>query len=109
MHISVIIPSYNCAGFIDETLQSVVSQLPADCEVVVVDDGSTDATRERLEKWEKSTGVRALLREHRGPSGARNAGLEAARGEFVTFLDCDDKYREGFFAAALPLRRRRTS
>lgn len=102
--LSLIIPSYNCAAFLDETIGSVLSQLPDDCELVVTDDGSSDETPSLLLEYEKKySNLRVALRAHEGVSGARNAGIDIAEGEWVTFMDCDDTLKEGFFEKALPL------
>jgi len=95
--LSVIIPTYNCKEYLDATLGSVLQQLPEDEELIIVDDGSTDGTREMLSSYEgRQPNLRVFRREHRGASGARNAGLDEARGRYITFLDCDDQMREEF-------------
>ena len=88
--ISVIIPAYNVAPFIGETLRSVFVQTFTDFEVIVINDGSPDTEEfERvLDPFRER--IRYLKQENRGASAARNAGLRAARGEFVAFLDADD-------------------
>ena len=102
--LSVIVPSYNCESCLSECLDSVLRQLSENCELIVVDDGSSDATVRILESYRGSRqNVRILLREHKGASGARNAGLDVAAGEYVTFLDCDDCLQEHFLEKALPL------
>jgi glycosyltransferase involved in cell wall biosynthesis len=88
--ISVVIPAYKVASFIDETLKSVFAQTFADYEVIVVNDGSPDT-----EEFERAINpyldrIRYLKQENRGASAARNSGLLSARGEFVAFLDADD-------------------
>ena len=103
--LSVIVPAYNCEGYISECLESVLCQMPEDCELIVVDDGSTDATPRILEGYRDTRrNVRILLREHRGVSGARNAGLAAAEGEYAAFLDCDDCLAERFLEITPSLR-----
>jgi glycosyltransferase involved in cell wall biosynthesis len=88
--VSVIIPAYNTADYIGETLESVLSQSFSDFEVIVINDGSPDT--ERLEKSIKPFESRIiyLKRDNGGPSAARNMGLRQARGEYVAFLDSDD-------------------
>ena len=104
VRLSVIIPTYNCKAYLKECLNSVSSQLPEDCEVIAVDDGSDDGTAELLSSYPGTRkNLRVLLRAHRGASGARNAGLAAARGSFVTFLDCDDRLQQGFLEKSLPM------
>jgi len=88
--ISVIIPAYNAAPYIGETLESVFGQTSTDYEVIVINDGSPDtAELERvLETYLHR--ITYLKQENLGASAARNAGLRKARGEFVAFLDADD-------------------
>ena len=82
----------------------MLSQLPSNCELILVDDGSEDATCEILETWRKAyNNLTILKREHKGASAARNAGLLAAKGEYVSFIDCDDCLKEGFLEKSLPL------
>lgn len=98
--LSVIVPAYNCASYIDECLCSVLDQLPLDCELVVVDDGSTDGTVDVLVEYQDRPNVKVFYRDHGGVSAARNAGLSAASGAFVAFVDCDDMMKPGFIAEA---------
>jgi len=91
--ISVIVPAHDVVRYIGEALQSLSAQTFADFEVLVVDDGSTDGTREIIETFcEGDLRFTAILQEAQGVSAARNAGLGAARGEYVAFLDGDDLY-----------------
>ena len=102
--LSFIIPAYNCAGFIDETLRSVISQLPENCELIIVDDGSADETAKRLREYEsRYDRMKVSYAKHGGVSAARNAGLDMAEGEWVTFMDCDDCLKEGFFEQSIPM------
>ena len=104
VRLSIIIPAFNCREYLDEGLQSILCQLPSDCELIVVDDGSDDGTKELLAGSEGAQdNVHVLYREHGGASAARNAGLDAAAGEYVTFMDCDDCMRDGFLRDSLPL------
>lgn len=102
--LSFIIPAYNCTEFMDETIGSVITQLPDDCELVIVDDGSTDETAQLLKELESGQeNIRVMYAAHGGASTARNHGLDMAEGEWVTFMDCDDCLVEGFFEKAMPL------
>ncbi|TMB52645.1 MAG: glycosyltransferase [Deltaproteobacteria bacterium] len=86
--VSFVIPTYNCAPYLTESLESILAQTFRDFEVVVVDDGSTDHTWTVLARYsDHATIVRA---PHGGLSAARNAGLSAARGEWIAFHDADD-------------------
>src|ERR1019366_2076583 len=82
---SVIAPAYNSAATIGACLESLKTLHYRDYETIVIDDGSTDATAQMAE----GTGVRVIRAEHRGLAAARNAGIEAASGEIVAFLDSD--------------------
>lgn len=88
--VSVVIPAYNVAPFIAETLNSVFAQTFTDYEVIVIDDGSVDG--EELERALEPylDRVRYVRQENRGAGAARNHGVQEARGEFVAFLDSDD-------------------
>ncbi|MBQ3426432.1 MAG: glycosyltransferase family 2 protein [Clostridia bacterium] len=102
--LSVIIPTYNCESFLDECLGSVLWQLPPDHELIIVDDGSTDRTVSQLTAYDgKSDNLTIVCCEHKGAAGARNTGLKMAKGEYLTFLDCDDCIRDGFFAESRKL------
>lgn len=96
--ISIIIPCYNCASMVEETLQSLQSQTYKDFEVVMVNDGSTDNTREVLEQWRDSSdlNITVVNQENGGVSSARNHGIEVASGEYILFLDSDDIYHEDY-------------
>ncbi len=87
--VSILIPTYNRAALLREALDSVFSQSFSDFEVIVVDDGSTDDTREVVAEY---AGVEYVYTDHGGPARARNAGMQRARGEFLCYLDSDDLY-----------------
>ena len=86
--VSVVIPTYNNAHYIRAALDSVLGQSMRDYEVIVVDDGSTDGTREVIEAY--GPGVRYHWQENGGLAVARNTGLQLATGEMLTYLDADD-------------------
>lgn len=96
--VSIIIPCYNCADFIDETLECLVAQTYKNFEVVCINDGSKDTTLEHLEKWENSGKLKISIinQENAGVSRARNNGIKKAAGEYILFLDSDDRYHEKF-------------
>lgn len=102
--LTIIIPTYNCENYIDEVLASVLDQLPEEDECIVVDDGSTDGTVQKLKAREGlQENLRIYYEDHAGASMARNYGLELAKGEYVTFLDCDDCLQDGFLEKSRPL------
>ncbi len=86
--VSVIIPTYGSAKYVCQAVDSALGQTHADLEVIVVDDGSTDDTRDRLERYGRR--IRYIYQEHQGCSTARNEGIRSARGEYLVFLDADD-------------------
>lgn len=89
--ISIVIPVCDVEEYVDECLQSVVSQTYENLEIIVVDDGSKDSSSEKCNKWQKKdTRIRVIHKEHGGPSDARNAGLKEVSGEYVGFVDSDD-------------------
>lgn len=90
--VSIITPVYNASRWLPETLASVRAQTFSDWEQILVDDGSTDNSREIAEEAARTDARFRLLRtpHNGGPSAARNYGLDAARGRFIAFLDADD-------------------
>lgn len=89
--VSVIIPCYNTGRYLAEAIQSVLDQTYHDFEIIIVDDGSTDDTREVARRFDDSR-VHYIWQANKGLAGARNTGLRAAKGELVAFLDADDTY-----------------
>ena len=86
--ISVIIPNYNYARYLDQAIESVLVQSYENIELIVVNNGSTDNSLEVLEKYEDK--IRLINQPNLGQSGARNSGLSLSSGEFIAFLDADD-------------------
>ena len=86
--ITVIIPTYNYGRFIGETISSILAQTYENLEVIVVDDGSKDNTRQIVESF--GEGVRYIYQENAGVSAARNNGIRNSKGEFIAMLDADD-------------------
>ena len=105
--ISVIIPAYNVAPYIGETLRSVFAQTFTDFEVIVINDGSPDTEEFERVLTPFRERLRYLKQENRGASAARNAGLRAARGEFVAFLDADDLWLPNYLEDQLAVIRER--
>jgi glycosyltransferase involved in cell wall biosynthesis len=94
--VSVIIPAYNVAPYIGETLDSVFSQTFADYEVIVINDGSPDTEELERELARFIGRINYVKQENRGAAAARNEGLRTARGEFVAFLDADDLWLSNY-------------
>ena len=93
--VSIIMPVRNGEAFLAQAIESVRRQTLADWELLIVDDGSTDASAVIAERAAADDPrIRVLHSEHRGAGAARNQGLQAAAGEFVAFLDADDLYEE---------------
>jgi len=87
--VSVVIPAYNAEKYIEEAINSVLNQTFQDFEVIVIDDGSQDSTKEKVLNYSDSR-IKYIYKENGGPSTARNAGIKNAKGEYIAFLDYDD-------------------
>jgi len=87
---SVVIPTYNRAGYVCQAVDSVLAQTCSDLEIIVVDDGSEDDTAQVLERYRDP--VRIIRQENTGMAGARNRGIRETRGELVGLLDSDDRW-----------------
>ena len=89
--VSVIIPVYNAAPYLQQCLESVVAQTLGDFECICVDDGSTDSSLKILQDWSKADQrIKVVSQDHRSCGMARNEGVRIARGEYILFLDADD-------------------
>ena len=88
MKISVIIPNYNYARYLDQAIESVLAQSYENVELVVVNNGSTDNSLEVLAKYRNK--IHLINQPNLGQSGARNSGLSVSSGEYISFLDADD-------------------
>lgn len=89
--ISVVIPTYNREKTIKRCLDSVVNQTYPVCEIIVIDDGSRDKTLDII-RTEYGNRVKVIRQKHKGAQAARNAGIRAASGEYIAFLDSDDEW-----------------
>jgi glycosyltransferase involved in cell wall biosynthesis len=101
--VSVIIPCYNLGEFLDEAVESVLTQTYQDFEIVIVDDGSTDARTLALLAEYQRPKTRVIRMEHRGLAVARNTGIAAAAGAYVCALDADDRLEPLYFEKSVPL------
>ncbi len=88
MKVSAVIPTYNSADFIVDAIKSIQNQTCPVDEIIVVDDGSADNTQQIVRSL--GEGVRYIRQSNKGPSAARNTGIQAAQGDWIAFLDADD-------------------
>jgi len=106
--VSVVVPTYNRAALLPRAVESVVAQSLADWELILVDDGSVDRTPDVVEGYAARLKDRLVYvrQPNRGSSAARNRGIDAARGDFVAFLDSDDEFRRDKLERQVDLFRR---
>ncbi|WP_087489850.1 glycosyltransferase family 2 protein [Tatumella citrea] len=100
IELSIIVPCYNVGMYIEECLSSVLRYMDDTAELIIVNDGSTDDTREKIVTTiagYQNKKIHIIDQENKGISAARNAGLNASSGAWVSFLDSDDSYTEYFF------------
>ncbi len=88
--VSVIIPTYNRCGWIKHAIDSVLQQTYQNFELLIIDDGSTDITKSILAKYESS--IKYYYQENKGVASARNLGIRKAKGDYLCFLDSDDRW-----------------
>jgi glycosyltransferase involved in cell wall biosynthesis len=103
--VSVIIPAFNTAGFIEAALHSVFTQTFTDHEVIVVNDGSADTVQLEAAIQPYAARITYLKQENRGPSAARNLAIRQAHGEWLAFLDSDDAWLPQYLSEQLTLLR----
>lgn len=99
--VSVIIPNYNHAQYVGDAIRSVLAQTYRNYEIIVVDDGSTDNSREIVAQFGEK--VKYIYQSNAGLSAARNTGIAQARGEFIGVLDADDMYEPDFMSVLVPI------
>ena len=100
--VSIIVPCYNQAQYLDECLQSVLNQTFQYWECIIVNDGSPDNTEEIAQSWIKNDNrFKYIFIHNSGVSNARNIGIESAKGEFILPLDADDKIAEDYIELAV--------
>ncbi len=93
MKLSILIPLYNKEKYIERCLKSLLDQdiSPSEYEIIIVDDGSKDSSAQIVENYaEKNANIHLISQQNQGPSVARNRCLEAAKGNYLYFLDADD-------------------
>lgn len=93
--VSVIIPVYNVVDYLDNCIKSVINQSYTNLEIIIVDDGSTDGSDKKCDEWaQKDTRIKVMHQKNSGVSIARNLGISNAKGDYLSFLDSDDRYTE---------------
>ena len=96
MKLSIIVPIYNVEKYLEECFNSIYSQIDNSCEIILVDDGSKDSSREMCDDFaSKANNIRVIHKENGGLASARNAGLNIAAGDYVIFIDSDDRIAQG--------------
>ncbi|TBW25601.1 glycosyltransferase family A protein [Gramella sp. KN1008] len=100
---SIIIPTYNRASLVTRAVKSVLKQYFNDWELIIIDDGSDDGTKETLEEYLKDERVTYKYQNRSGVSAARNKGLELASGEYIIFLDSDDELLENLLHSLISI------
>lgn len=90
VEVSIIIPSYNSANFLTDSINSVIASNFLKFEIIVIDDGSNDNTKDIIRPFLKDGRINYIFQNNKGLSGARNSGIKLAKGEYLVFLDADD-------------------
>jgi glycosyltransferase involved in cell wall biosynthesis len=98
---SVVIPAYNAAQYIDETIQSVINQDYLNWELIIINDGSKDNTLSVLEKYVSDSRISIYTQTNAGVSAARNHGTQKAKGKYISFLDADDFWQKDFLGKTI--------
>lgn len=99
--VSVIIPTYNCAHYLEQAIESAMNQTFRDLEIIVMDDGSTDNTAQVVRKYE--TQIRYFYQDNQGVSAARNHAIRASSGDLIALLDADDWWEPTKLEEQVPL------
>lgn len=106
MQLSIIIPAYNCEKKIEKTLSTIVPQMTDSVELLLIDDGSTDDTkcvcRDVITKYVDAN-IRYLYKENGGVSSARNLGIDEASGDYIAFVDADDRIENNYISSILQI------
>ena len=99
MKISVIVPVYNSERYVERCIESIIAQEYQDWELILVDDGSIDSSLSILRKYEKQDSrINVIHQENAGPGIARNTGIEYATGDYIVFVDSDDRISANYFS-----------
>lgn len=100
--VSIIVPAYNCAGYIHRTVSCLLAQTYERIEIIIVNDGSTDDTAKKLtELAGNEPSIFVITQNNSGVSNARNAGISIATGDYIMFMDADDEVKENWVESAV--------
>lgn len=98
MHFSIVIPVYNSEKYLDRCLRSIYEQQYENFEVLIIDDGSTDASKQIAESYQKmDSRFKYRYKQNEGPGSARNLGIKLSKGDYICFLDSDDELLPEYF------------
>lgn len=95
--ISCIVPAYNVGSYLERCINSLINQTYTNFEIIIVNDGSTDSTGEKIEKYRNHSKVKIITQANQGLSAARNTGIANALGTYITFVDSDDWVDRDYF------------
>lgn len=101
--VSIVIPVYNGEKYIKECIDSLICQTYTDFEIIIVDDGSTDMTEKICHQYHKMNSVLYYKIEHGGVSKARNVGIKCSRGQYIVFVDSDDRVTSRYLSSLVEL------
>lgn len=113
--VSIIVPIYNAEKFLDKCINSILNQTYDNYELILVNDGSTDRSKEicsrycNIEKYDKNAKIKYIFQTNSGVSAARNKGIDVAEGEFITFVDADDYLDEKYLEELIKAQKRNNS
>lgn len=100
--ISIIVPVYRVEDYLDACVESIVGQTHREMEIILVDDGSPDRCPEMCDAWaERDSRIRVIHKQNGGAAAARNSGMDIARGEYIGFVDSDDRIRPDMYEVLL--------
>lgn len=103
--VTLIVPVYNGEAYLGRCLDSIINAATDyKIELIIIDDGSTDSSITILSEYEKEhSWIKIIQQENKGPSTARNVGLDHAQGEYIGFVDCDDCISSDYFSKIIPM------
>ena len=101
--ISIIVPIYNGAKYINKCIEMIINQTFKDFELIIIDDGSTDNTSDMCNEYaKKDKRIKVISKKNEGTWAARNRGIDESRGKYIIFFDCDDWYEDDLLAGNVP-------